>query len=235
MIIDDQDNMTQLLKHYNEDQYSLFTWIINHCEIDSDCILLLLDSTFMSSLYNHVESNLSNMEEITTCLKLFSLITDIPKVKCLFTSTSINWFSLLVKISTSNKGNSEIENNILSVIYGLLLNDWNLIQDYIRDKSVIQLLCYNIMNDKTAEKQRLLSIKSLSIILSNDVTKSIDIINYDGLIIGLYNMKECKEGHALLTVLLQIILTNKRDLEPEELYIYIVFLYFVFLYLYLII
>lgn len=237
MIIDDQDKMKELLKHYNEDQYSLFSWIINHCEIDSECILLLLDSTFMSSLYSHVESNLSNIEEITTCLKLFSLITDIPKVKCLFNSTSINWFSLLVKISTSNKGNSEIENNILSVIYGLLLNDWNLIQDYIRDKSVIQLLCNNIMNDKTAEKQRLLSIKSLSIILSNDVTKSIDIISYDGLIIGLYNMKECKEGHALLTVLLQVILTNKRDLEPEELYIFIyytcIICIFVFCILYL--
>lgn len=219
--------MKQFVKYYNEDEYSLFSWVVNHCEISSECIQILLNSTFLSSLYNHVESNLSNMEEITTCLKLFSLINDIPKVKYLLSSTSINWFSLLVKISTTNRSNDNmenIENNILSVVYGLLLNDWNLVQNYIREKSFIDFLCYNMMNNKT-DKQRLIAIKSLSIILSNDVTRSIDIINYDGLIIGLYNMKDCKEGHSLLTVLLQIILTNKRDLEPEELYIFLFYLF----------
>lgn len=188
-----------------------------------------MDSQYLESLYHYIENDMKNIETVTICLRLLSILDDKQKVKCLFTSTSINWFILLTKIAVINRGNNDIENNILTVIYGLLLSiyiyiyldDWNMTCDYLRDKTVIELICYNIMN-KT-DKYMIISIKSLSIILSNDVTKCIDIISYPGLLIHLYNLQDCKEGHSLLTILLQIILTNKKDTEPEALYIILLY------------
>lgn len=81
-----------------------------------------MDSQYLESLYHYIENDMKNIETVTICLRLLSILDDKQKVKCLFTSTSINWFILLTKIAVINRGNNDIENNILTVIYGLLLS-----------------------------------------------------------------------------------------------------------------